>query len=193
MLTSNEQKTIRVLYDRPDASLRGIARFVELAGVASAAYVVNSLERKGYLKKVGKTTSKNYILTSKAKKELINIPKGNEWEIAPILQQKPAIPGEGTTSHSQEDYLNFWPNNSADSTKGNSQDDSLSFANLILSKVKSEINTKEGWSQNGPLIVRSCLTAFLVFPVTVAFLKNNWLYGFISIMFILFIIDQRKR
>src|SRR3990167_1981875 len=76
MLTENEQKVINILMSNPHISLRGIVKELQSQGVklsansvASISYIINSLEKKGFLKKVGVTTTKHYRLTEESYKK----------------------------------------------------------------------------------------------------------------------------
>src|SRR3989344_6745205 len=76
MLTENEQKVINILMSNPHISLRGIVKELQLQGaklsnnsVASVSYIINSLEKKEFLKKVGVTTTKHYQLTEESYKK----------------------------------------------------------------------------------------------------------------------------
>ena len=75
MITINEQRTLREIHLNSDISLRGIVEKLTLGGVASASHIVNSLQEKGYLEKIGIATNKKYRLTKKALdlEEIINM------------------------------------------------------------------------------------------------------------------------
>ena len=65
MITANQQRVLRNLENNPGASLRTIARLMNLKGVSSVSQAVNSLESEGFLKKVGVSTKKQYQITAK--------------------------------------------------------------------------------------------------------------------------------
>ncbi|MEX1014601.1 MAG: hypothetical protein WDZ80_05580 [Candidatus Paceibacterota bacterium] len=69
-ITNNEYKTLKKLEIDSSTTLRELVKDLNLGGIASAAYLINSLNKKELLEKVGSRTRKKYILTEKAKEYL---------------------------------------------------------------------------------------------------------------------------
>lgn len=61
-ITINEQKVLDILKTNPHLSLREIVNKLNLTGVTTASYLVNSLERKGLIDKIGQNTRKIYVV-----------------------------------------------------------------------------------------------------------------------------------
>lgn len=196
MITINEQRTIRAIHSKPDISLREIVEELDLGGVASASHIINSLEKKGYLRRVGVATSKRYELTNKALafEEVINMavvdltPRNSLSEAAAVDS---SIEHRSTSSESTEKFPQFW---SGDFPSGSSDTTGKNLGTFLSSSFTKILSSPVGLQKYGDLIVMSVLSVFLVLPTCHFLLKDQWLVGFVlTEMFLLVLIILNKK
>jgi len=189
MITINEQRAIREIHSNPDISLRGIVEKIGLGGVASASHIVNSLQQKGYLEKIGIATSKKYRLTQKALdlESIINM-KTEDFTKPTELERVTnnsmyVMGGQSTTSafDKMEQFEPFssknFPNSTGDITKGPKEILSASFTRII--------NSPDGLRKYGDVIVLGVVLTVIVLPSCYLILKDNWANAFVPIALLL--------
>ena len=197
MITINEQRTLREIHLNPDISLRGIVEKLTLGGVASASHIVNSLQEKGYLEKIGIATNKKYRLTNKALdlEEIINMkshdltPRG----FSAVMNNSGvyAVGGQSTTTAVDkiEQFDSFssknFPNSTGDIIKNPKEILSAAFTRII--------NTPEGLQKYSDVIILGIILTGMVLPACYLILKDNWIYAFVPIALILLIIILNKK
>lgn len=190
MITINEQRTIRAIHSKPDISLREIVEQLGLGGVASASHIVNALERKGYLHKVGVATSKKYELTSKALalEEVINMKSVDLTPRHSISDTKvPVSPVEhqSTGSTNTEKFPQFW---SSDFANGSSDTTANNLGTFLSASFTKILSSPIGLQRYGDLIVMSVLSVALVLPACHFLLRDQWLVAFVPIELLLLVL-----
>ena len=190
MITINEQRTIREIDSNPDISLRELVKKLGLGGVASASYLINSLQTKGYLEKIGVTTNKKYILTRKARglEEVLNmkIEDLNPKKMSSIVNTGShtiATPSTGAMSDVVNKIDSFsrtdFPNSTGDS-------DAESFKTILSASFTKVIDSPNGLQKYGDVIVLSVILAVLVLPSSYFVLRTSWMNAFFPISLFLF-------
>lgn len=195
MLTENEKKVMRTLLSKPRISLRGIVKELNLGGVASAAYIINSLEKKGFVIKIGVATGKYYQLTGKALElkldEVVNIPrflpqtqKGSVY----VNEYAPLVVGSAGTNQNNASP-EYW---SANFENGSRHSDTSPNGGTFLSASMTKIfNDPVSWQRYGDLIVWAIALSVIVLPSVYQILKDQWFIGFILVALLLIIINKK--
>ncbi len=189
MITINEQRALREIHSNPNISLRVLVEKLALGGVASASHIINSLEEKGYLIKVGVATSKKYHLTAKAL-ALENILNMKPEDLTP--RELPTVTnnsgiyviGAQSTTATSEEVEKFeqftpknFPNSTGDTVKSPKEMLSASFTKII--------NSPEGLQKYGDIIVLGIILTAMVLPASYLLLKDKWIDAFVPIALIL--------
>lgn len=202
MLTENEQKVIRTLILKPRISLRGIIHEHNSEGskrstssVASIAYIINSLEKKGFIKKIGVATTKYYQLTEKAHElklgEVINFPSYSIQTVRNITQPNEHIPVVlGSTGDSgNTEHRAYLPKNFENgSGQSNTNPNSGTFLSASIAKI---VDDPVNWGKYSNLIVWTILLSTIVLPLSYQVLKDQWFMGFILVASLLIIINKK--
>ncbi len=189
MITINEQRTIREIHLDPTISLRGIVEKVGLGGVASASHIINSLQTKGYLEKVGVSTNKKYRLTPKALalKDIIEM-KVDDWthKTSEFLTSRSNSIGMHSTTSDLENVEKFHPFSSKDFPNSTGEDETGKSVKQILSASFTRImSSPEGIQKYGDVLVLAGILTVMVLPICSFVLKDQWMNGFLPISLIL--------
>lgn len=201
MLTDKEQKVINVLMSNPHISLRGIVKELQSQGaklsansVASISYIINSLEKKGFLKKVGVTTTKHYRLTEESyekfnqKIELNNnfVSLSKDFTKSNI---QPSITVSSTGAQEQSDSAGYLPK---DFGNGSGHSDTSQGVGTFLSASLTKImDDPVSWEKYGSPIVWAIIFSAIVLPLSYKILKDQWLVGFVLVALLLIIINKK--
>ena len=202
MLTENEQKIIIILLSKPHISLRGMIEELNLVGlklstksVASIVYLIDSLEEKGFINKIGTKTNKYYQLTEKAihlrLSELTKvskyIPQTQKTSVY-VSENTPLVVGStGPTQNSAyPEYL------LANFENGSHHSDTSPNAGTFLSASLTKImDDPVSWGKYGNLIVWAIILSVIVLPLSYKVLENQWFVGFVLVALLLIIINKK--
>ena len=185
----------------PHISLRGIVNELKLKGaklsknsVASISYIINSLERKGFLKKVGVTTTKHYQLTEEAYKKsnqkinlrnnLISLSK----DFSQTNAQLPVAVGS-TGGQEQTNSTGYLPKN-FENGSGHS-DTTQNIGTFLSASLTKIVDDPVSWEKNSSPIVWAIIFSAIVLPLSYKILKEQWLIGFILVALLLIIINKK--
>ena len=183
VMTINEQNVIKALYFNSHISMREIARTLGLAGATSAAYVINSLEKKGYIEKVGTSTSKEYRLTNLAMERII--PEIFHGKFEQIKHNESSLPtadqfGKAfSQSFASSENTNFG-NGSAPISNGGLE-------SFLSHSIPQIINNPVTMHNYGEIVI---VGIFLLvgLPISHKALGTEWLTGFTLLAFILSVV-----
>lgn len=201
MLTENEQKVINILMSNPHISLRGIVKELQLQGaklsnnsVASVSYIINSLEKKEFLKKVGVTTTKHYQLTEESYKKFnqkINL-RNNFISLSKDFSQsdmQPPVTVGSTGAPDQNNFAGYLPK---DFGNGSGRSDTTQGIGTFLSASLTKImDDSVSWEKYGSPIVWAIIFSAIVLPLSYKILKDQWLVGFVLVALLLIIINKK--
>src|SRR3989344_9350212 len=201
MLTENEQKVINILMSNPHISLRGIVKELQSRGaklsdnsVASVSYIINSLEKKGFLKKVGVTTTKHYQLTEESYKKFNQkIGLNNDFislskDFSQPNIQSPITVGS-TGAQEQNNSAGYLPK---DFGKGSGYSDTNQSIGTFLSASLTKImDDPVSWEKYGSPIVWAIIFSAIVLPLSFKILKEQWMVGFVLVALLLIIINKK--
>lgn len=200
MLTENEQKVINILMSDPHISLRGIVKKLQSQGaklsvnsVASISYIINSLERKGFLKKVGITTTKHYQLTEESyrkfnqkidlKNSFISLSKDfSQTNIQPTVTV-------GSTGQEQNNSAGYLPKDFGNGS-GHS-DTSQSIGTFLSASLTKIMDDPVNWEKYGSPIVWAIIFSVIVLPLSYKVLKEQWFVGFVLVALLLIIVNKK--
>lgn len=201
MPTENEQKVINILMSNPHISLRGIVKELQLQGaklsansVASISYIVNSLEKKGFLKKVGVTTTKHYQLTEESYKKFnqkINL-KNNFISLSKDFSQpsvQPLITVGSTGAQEQINTTGYLPKDFGNGS-GHS-DTSQNIGTFLSTSLTKIMDDPVSWEKYGSPIVWAIVFSAIVLPLSFKILKEQWMIGFVLVALLLIIINKK--
>lgn len=196
MLTENEKEVIRTLLSKPRISLRGMVKEINLGGVASAAYLINSLEKKGFVKKIGVATEKHYQLTEKALELKLDMvvkiipgflpetPRGSTY-----VSENASIVVGSTGVNQKDSFPEYW---SAEFKNGSGHSDTGPNGRTFLSASMTKIfDDPANWQRYGDLIVWAVILSVIVLPSAYKILKDQWLIGFAFVALLLIIINKK--
>jgi len=201
MLTENEQRVINILMSNPHISMRGIIKELQSNGsklsvnsVASISYIINSLEKKGVLRKVGVTTTKHYQLTEETYKKFNQKIELNNNFISlskdfskPNIQTPITVSSTGTQeqNNSVEYLLKDFGTGSghSDTSQGIG-----TFLSASLTKIMADPVSREKYDS---LIVWTIIFSVIVLPLSFKILKEQWMIGFVLIALLLIIINKK--
>jgi hypothetical protein len=198
--TENEQKIMRIILSEPHVSLRGIIQRLRLGGsklsensVGLIAYLINSLEEKGFVNKKGVATAKYYQLTEKAYTWLA--PGVNFDSLSSQIREAAHFVGDssvvvGSTGvDTASDTLQYLSNKFQD---GSGSSDANSGINKFLSASLTKIiDDPTSWEKYGGLVLWAALLSFVVLPRCYEVLKGQWLIGFVLVALLLIIINKK--
>lgn len=201
MLTEKEQKVVNVLMSNPHISLRGIVKELQSQGaklsansVASISYIINSLEKKGFLKKVGVTTTKHYQLTEESFRKFnqkIDL-KNNFISLSKDFSQsniQPHITIGSTGAQEQNNSGGYLPK---DFGNGSGHSDTSQGSGTFLSASLTKImDDPVSWEKHGSPIVWAIIFSAIVLPLSYKILKEQWLVGFVLVALLLIIINKK--
>lgn len=202
MLTENEQKVIRVLISKPRISLRGIIQELKSEGskrstssVASIAYIINSLEKKGCVKKVGVATTKYYQLTEKASElklgEVIKFPTHLIQSTQDVrrLNDIPQMVFGSTGNLNDTNLVEYLPKK-FENGSGQSNT-SPSIGTFLSTSIAKIVDDPVGWDRYGSLIVWAIILSVIVLPLSYKILGDQWFMGFILVASLLIITNKK--
>jgi hypothetical protein len=180
MMTANEEKVLRLVYENPGVSLRDMVEKLGLGGVASAAHVVSALERKGYLRKVGTATKKRYELTQLAFETFarINFSDLRHVPRTPDISNSP-LDARSTSAPQNEAPPAYWSGHFPNASTGPTDD--LPLGTFLSASVARIINSPDGWSKHGDAIVLALVLAIIVLPAARLVLGDQWALGLVVI------------
>ena len=185
----------------PHISLRGIVKELQSQGtrlstnsVASISYIINSLEKKGFLKKVGVTTTKHYQLTEESYKQFNQkIDLANNFislskDFSQSNVQLPITVGS-TGAQEQTNSAGYLPK---DFGNGSGRSDSSQGIGTFLSTSLTKImNDPVSWDKYGSPIVWAIILSMIVLPLSFKTLKDQWVIGFVLVTLLLIIINKK--
>ena len=201
MLTENEQKVIAILMSNPHISMRGIVKELQLKGskisdnsVASVSYIINSLSKKGFLKKVGVATTKYYQLTEESYRKLsqnVNL-EDNFISISKEFLQPCTHSFITVISTGLQDHVNstsYLPKDFGNGSGQSNTDQNIgTFLSASLTKI---MNNPTSWERYSTIIVWSIIFSVIVLPMSYKILKDQWFLGFVLVALLLIIINKK--
>lgn len=201
MPNEREQKVINILMSNPHISLRGIVKELQSQGVklsnnsvASISYIINSLEKKRLLKKIGVTTTKHYELTEELYKEYnqkINL-KNSFVSLSEDFSRstiQPKITVGSTGYQEQNDFTGYLPKNFDDgSGRSDTSQNIGTFLSTSLTKIMDNPVSSEKY---GSPIVWAIILSAIVLPLSYRILKEQWFTGFILVALLLIVINKK--
>ena len=158
--------------------MREIAKELGLAGASSAAYIIDSLVKDGYIEKVGIATSKDYKLTDEALKiipEILSKYVTTNHEQG-FFEQNNKIETILNTNEKFPKFLS--PNNGSVDSGG---DNGLQILSKSITQIISNPITLEKY---GEIIIFGTLL-LIALPVSRYSLGSDWFIGFICTAVIL--------
>ncbi|OHA89014.1 MAG: hypothetical protein A2653_01555 [Candidatus Zambryskibacteria bacterium RIFCSPHIGHO2_01_FULL_43_25] len=189
MITINEQRTIREIHSNPDISLRGLVERLNLGGVASASHIVNSLEEKGYLEKVGVSTNKKYCLTQKALslEEVINMKVENLMprDFQPVMNAGSNPVGSQFTTSGSDNVKEIEPFSQKDFPNSTGNADTNNLRTILSANFTKIMTSNDGIQKYGDVIILGGILTVMVLPASYLVLKNEWMNAFLPISLIL--------
>ena len=187
-LTHKEILALKALQSNPSMSLRDLANYVELAGLSSATYVVNSLVKKGMLRKVGKATRKKYEVTEQALNEITQIDLSAYKSISDLTEHIFNQDYGGTVSMT-ESAPKYWQQSQTSGTHSQGTGaEPKNFTELLL-RVATQSTQGDWFNKNFKSIFVWCLIViFLVFPASLLAPGEKWFEYFLTLIITLLVI-----
>jgi DNA-binding MarR family transcriptional regulator len=181
-----QQRAIRAINSNPDISLRDIVDIAGLGGVTSASRIINSLESKGYLKKIGVSTNKKYQLTPKALRELRDVLKDESFltknlDIKKMDGVDLIIDTKSTSTLETPKLPQFISTDFATGSTGG-EDTVKSNGIYLLSSITKIITSPAGFQKYGDEVVLAVISGVIVLPSSRLVLGDQWIQGCVLIV-----------